>query len=84
VSLLLTFFVGVQIPIEERSQEEVLGVSGHFGTVQWAPSGAKVYNPAFDVTPVELIESIILDTGVYSKAQIQGQAFAELKKPYHV
>lgn len=39
------------IPIEQRAASEVTGVAGSFGSVQWAPENAPVYNPAFDVTP---------------------------------
>jgi len=62
---------GEHIPIEERKSEEVLGASGSFGTVIWAPQNAKTFNPAFDVTPVDLVESIILDTGVYTQQQLK-------------
>jgi methylthioribose-1-phosphate isomerase len=48
---------GMQIPIEERSPEEV--TSG-FGT-RTAPQGVKVYSPAFDVTPHELITGIVTE-----------------------
>lgn len=55
---------GEAIPIEQRDAREVTGVAGSFGAVQWAPDAAKVYNPAFDVTPAELISGWVLDTGV--------------------
>ncbi|HVT30197.1 MAG TPA: S-methyl-5-thioribose-1-phosphate isomerase [Lacipirellulaceae bacterium] len=51
---------GEGIPIEQRAGEEI--TSG-FG-VQTAPTGTAVYNPAFDVTPAELITAIITDRGV--------------------
>lgn len=51
---------GAEIPIEQRSAEEV---SAPFGR-QSAPTGANVYNPAFDVTPAGLISAIITDRGV--------------------
>ena len=51
---------GSAIPIEERASEEV---TGHRGT-RWAPQGVKVRNPAFDVTPAELITGIICEKGV--------------------
>jgi len=62
---------GDDIPIEQRAAHEVLGVKGAFGEVQWAPSGVQVYNPAFDVTPSQLVSRWILDRGVYSKENIQ-------------
>ncbi|MBV6458404.1 MAG: Methylthioribose-1-phosphate isomerase [Fimbriimonadaceae bacterium] len=51
---------GSQIPIEERSAEELTIIDGHCV----APSGCPVYNPAFDVTPAELISAIITEKGV--------------------
>ncbi|MDI6793967.1 MAG: S-methyl-5-thioribose-1-phosphate isomerase [bacterium] len=51
---------GDQIPIEERSSEEV---TGGFGK-QTAPSGVKVYSPAFDVTPAKYITAIITEKGI--------------------
>lgn len=57
---------GTSIPIEQRSADEVRGVSGSFGTCTWSPAKAEVYNPAFDVTPAELVSGWILDSGVYA------------------
>jgi methylthioribose-1-phosphate isomerase len=51
---------GAEIPIEQRSAEEI---TNGFGS-QTAPEGTHVYNPAFDVTPAELITAIITDRGV--------------------
>ena len=52
---------GGRITIEERSPDEIrLG----FG-VQTPPDGARIFNPAFDVTPAELVTAIISDRGVY-------------------
>ncbi len=51
---------GKDIPIEERESREI--VNG-FGT-QTAPDGIEVYNPAFDVTPAEMIAGIITEKGV--------------------
>jgi methylthioribose-1-phosphate isomerase len=51
---------GEQIPIEERSAAEVLG----FRDLRWAAEGVKVRNPAFDVTPAELVSAIITERGV--------------------
>lgn len=53
---------GDEIPIEERSADEVTHVFG----VQTAPLDIDVYNPAFDVTPHELISGIITEYGVLS------------------
>jgi methylthioribose-1-phosphate isomerase len=51
---------GSGIPIEERSGDEVLG----YGTTQWAPVGVSVRNPAFDVTPAELVTALITENGI--------------------
>ena len=51
---------GEQIPIEERSAEEITHGFGR----QTAPSGIDVYNPAFDVTPARLIKAIITERGL--------------------
>lgn len=51
---------GSQIPIEERKAEEI---THGFGK-QTAPEGVDVYNPAFDVTPAELIHAIITERGI--------------------
>jgi len=51
---------GTGIPIEERSADEVTGYRG----VRWAPAGITVRNPAFDVTPAELVTAIICEKGV--------------------
>ncbi|HKO62866.1 MAG TPA: S-methyl-5-thioribose-1-phosphate isomerase [Pyrinomonadaceae bacterium] len=56
----LTINTGQDIPIEERDQKEVT----HIGDTQLAPDGIGVHNPAFDVTPNELITAIITDKGV--------------------
>ncbi|MGE5245656.1 MAG: S-methyl-5-thioribose-1-phosphate isomerase [Betaproteobacteria bacterium] len=52
---------GSQIPIEERAAREVT----HVGGVRLAPAGAHVWNPAFDVTPHELIAGIITERGIF-------------------
>jgi methylthioribose-1-phosphate isomerase len=51
---------GEEIPIEERDSKEVT----HIGEHQLGPDGVDVHNPAFDVTPNELITAIITDKGV--------------------
>ena len=52
---------GRDIPIEERDREEII----YTGSKQTAPLKAKVYNPAFDVTPRSLISAVITEKGVY-------------------
>jgi methylthioribose-1-phosphate isomerase len=51
---------GSAIPIEQRDPREVTHGFGR----QTAPEGVEVYNPAFDVTPAELIAGIITEKGV--------------------
>jgi methylthioribose-1-phosphate isomerase len=51
---------GDAIPIEERSREEVTMC----GQVAVGPAGAAVFNPAFDVTPHELITGIVTERGI--------------------
>ncbi|WP_298471993.1 S-methyl-5-thioribose-1-phosphate isomerase [uncultured Psychrobacillus sp.] len=62
---------GSGIPIEERDTEEV---TNRFG--QWsAPKDVKVYNPAFDVTPADLITAIVTEKGI-----VRGPYEENLKK----
>ena len=63
---------GSDIPIEERGAPEVLG----FRELQWAPEGTSVFNPSFDVTPVELVTSLVLDRGVISQAELKAGKLA--------
>ncbi|RLD99026.1 MAG: S-methyl-5-thioribose-1-phosphate isomerase, partial [Aquificota bacterium] len=51
---------GGEIPIEERGEEEVTTLAGK----RICPEGTPVYNPAFDVTPGELVTAIITERGV--------------------
>ena len=51
---------GDDIVIEERGENEVT----HFGLKRTAPENIKVRNPAFDVTPCELISGIITEKGI--------------------
>lgn len=51
---------GADIPIEERSSDEVTG----FRECQWAAEGVQVRNPAFDVTPAELVTALITEKGI--------------------
>ena len=51
---------GKDIPIEERPVEEVTG----YRDCQWAAEGVNVRNPAFDVTPAELVTGLITEKGV--------------------
>ncbi|WP_444541897.1 S-methyl-5-thioribose-1-phosphate isomerase [Amycolatopsis deserti] len=50
---------GESIVIEERALEEITTISG----IPVAPPGTKVFNPAFDVTPAELITAVVTEKG---------------------
>lgn len=52
---------GKSIPIEERNKDEIRKL---VNKKEIAPKRAKVYNPAFDVTPNKLITAIVSDKGV--------------------
>ncbi|OQO07483.1 Methylthioribose-1-phosphate isomerase [Cryoendolithus antarcticus] len=69
---------GVEIEIEERAGKEMTFIKGprfdgvdldvsHVETVSIAATGIDVWNPAFDVTPAELIDGIITEVGVVEK-----------------
>ncbi len=53
---------GAAIPIEERSPDEIRCVGGR----ATAPAAAAVWNPAFDVTPAELVTGYVTDLGVFT------------------
>jgi methylthioribose-1-phosphate isomerase len=60
---------GSQVPIEQRSDEEVATMTGrttggHIETVRIVPEGSKVANYAFDVTPARLVTGLITERGV--------------------
>jgi methylthioribose-1-phosphate isomerase len=56
----LSIASGAEIPIEQRDPREITHGFGR----QTAPEGIAVYNPAFDVTPAELITAIFCERGV--------------------
>jgi methylthioribose-1-phosphate isomerase len=51
---------GADIPIEERDADEVTG----YGAERWSPPRVQVRNPAFDVTPHELVSAIVTERGI--------------------
>lgn len=57
---------GAAIPIEQREASEVASWQG----ARTAPVGVRVWNPAFDVTPAELITGIITDKGIFRPNEI--------------
>lgn len=58
----LSLTSGNQIPIEERDPREITEPGG----VRIAPEGAVAFNPAFDVTPAELVTALITERGIIS------------------
>jgi methylthioribose-1-phosphate isomerase len=68
----LTTASGDGIEIEERGAEEVLA----FGGVAVAPEGTPVINPAFDVTPAELVDALVTEKGIASP--VSGASVAAL------
>jgi len=61
---------GADIPIEQRNPLEVTTIHGSHLV---APKDVAVYNPAFDVTPAELITAIITERGVFKPSDIASQ-----------
>ena len=57
---------GDQIPIEERDPSEVYQI----GDTRICPPEVEFYNPAFDVTPAELISAIITEHGAVKPAEL--------------
>jgi len=51
---------GARIVVEERSASEVHG----FGETRWTPTGVAARNPAFDITPAELVSAIVTERGI--------------------
>lgn len=65
---------GVQhIPVEERSEDEVLYVNGLYNkkivSIQIAPAGTRAFNPAFDITPARLLTGLITERGICRASQ---------------
>lgn len=71
---------GNDIVIEERAGKEMTMIKGprfdgasldldHVETVSIAAKGIKVWNPAFDVTPAELIDGVVTELGVVEKGK---------------
>ena len=69
---------GVAIPIEERSEDELLYHSGPtrdgiMTEIRLASPGSKGLNPAFDVTPSSLITGIITEKGIFKPGELQAK-----------
>ncbi|MEU7139993.1 S-methyl-5-thioribose-1-phosphate isomerase [Nocardia sp. NPDC046473] len=72
---------GRDIVVEERAAAEVIG----FGGVATAPEGTEVFNPAFDVTPGELVTAVVTELGVVHRAVdggnlLPGKAIADIAR----
>ncbi|MFO7897063.1 MAG: S-methyl-5-thioribose-1-phosphate isomerase [Candidatus Cloacimonadales bacterium] len=66
---------GRDIPIEERSAEEIffqtgIDIQGQLHKVQVCSPGSPAVNPAFDVTPAKFITAIITEKGIFTPAEI--------------
>jgi len=61
---------GADIPIEQRNPSEVTTIHGSHPI---APKDVPVYNPAFDVTPAELITAIITERGIFKPDELASQ-----------
>jgi methylthioribose-1-phosphate isomerase len=66
----MTIVHGREIPIEQRRESEITEAFGK----RTAPLNAQVYNPAFDVTPAELISGIITERGIIQPVDQAGIA----------
>ena len=72
---------GLKIPIEERSENEVLQMSGmtftgQIETIRITTEGIAAANPAFDITPSRYVTGLITDKGVVSP---EHEAIAAIK-----
>ena len=65
---------GDAIPIEERAPDEVRGARG----VRWSHHDARVFNPAFDVTPASLVTSLVTERGIVEGAALAAGGLARL------
>lgn len=63
----LSLETGESIPIEQRAAGEITHGFGR----QTAPEGVQVYNPAFDVTPANLIAGIITEKGIIAPVTVE-------------
>ncbi len=64
---------GSQIPIEERDPAEIYQV----GETILCPPGVEYYNPAFDVTPADLVTAIVTEHGAFAPSQLHPQLYSK-------
>ena len=69
---------GKDIPIEQRAHAEVQGAKLPGTSIIWSPSGCNVFNPAFDVTPIDLVTAHITDAGVFTQNDCKNGALMQL------
>ncbi|MFI5539483.1 S-methyl-5-thioribose-1-phosphate isomerase [Nocardia sp. NPDC051900] len=73
----LSMATGREIVVEERAAAEVTG----FGGVATAPAHTEVFNPAFDVTPADLVTAVVTEEGVVHRSdQSPGAEIADLAR----
>ncbi|WP_063821103.1 bifunctional S-methyl-5-thioribose-1-phosphate isomerase/methylthioribulose 1-phosphate dehydratase [Nocardia araoensis] len=73
----LSMATGREIVVEERASAEVTG----FGGVATAPAHTEVFNPAFDVTPAELVTAVVTEEGVVHRSdRSHGAEIADLAR----
>ncbi|WP_280240061.1 S-methyl-5-thioribose-1-phosphate isomerase [Nocardia abscessus] len=73
----LAMATGREIVVEERAAAEVTG----FGGVATAPEHTEVFNPAFDVTPAELVTAVVTEHGVVHRSdRSHGAAIADVAR----
>jgi methylthioribose-1-phosphate isomerase len=70
---------GERIPIEERKDREVT----HVGSSRLTPDGARVRNPAFDVTPAKYVSAIITERGIARAPYAESLAQLVHDRPGH-
>ncbi|MBF6469628.1 S-methyl-5-thioribose-1-phosphate isomerase [Nocardia beijingensis] len=73
----LSMATGGEIVVEERAAAEVTG----FGGVATAPADTEVFNPAFDVTPGELVTAVVTENGVVHRSDPSGGPAAARTAP---
>jgi methylthioribose-1-phosphate isomerase len=61
---------GAGIPVEQRAAAEVTHLAG----AAVAPAGTAAFNPAFDVTPADLVTALVTDAGVVRPVNPAGVA----------
>jgi methylthioribose-1-phosphate isomerase len=74
---------GQEIPIEERSPEEVLNAGGILGNkfrqIRLFAPGSKALNYAFDITPARLVTAFITEKGVYKSDELKKHLERQVK-----